>query len=160
MSKPIKNLTGLKFGRLTVLNKRIESKKNILWLCKCDCGTEKFIRLSHLPNGHSKSCGCWHLEIVKKIRHGMSNTRTFISWASMLSRCKNKNIPRYKDYGGRGIKVCKRWLKFENFYKDMKERPEGLSIDRKDNNKGYYKSNCRWATAKEQQNNKRKRRKK
>ncbi len=155
MSKPIINLKGKRFGRLIVQNKRIVKKENVLWLCLCDCGKEQFVRLSHLSNGHTKSCGCLHLEIVSKVKHGMTGTPTFSSWANMINRCKNPKCDRWLCYGGRGISVCKRWLKFENFYKDMGVRPKGLTLDRINNDGNYTPSNCRWATNIQQANNKR-----
>lgn len=95
--------------------------------------------------------------IVKRgrpFKHGMTNKRVYRSWGGMIQRCLNKNNPAYKNYGGRGIKICDRWLTFENFFEDMGERPAGKSLDRFPNNdKGYCKSNCRWATPTEQQNN-------
>lgn len=100
----------------------------------------------------------WHREQViksniKRATHKMTNTRIYKIWQNMLSRCKNKNIPRYKDYGKRGIKVCDRWQKFENFYTDMGECPENLTLDRIDNDKGYFPENCKWSTRAEQVNN-------
>lgn len=83
-------------------------------------------------------------------------TKTYKAWGNMLSRCRNKNHPSYKNYGGRGISVCERWLKFENFLEDMGDKPWNLSLDRIDNEKGYSKENCRWATSKEQTRNMRK----
>lgn len=99
---------------------------------------------------------CPHLKGNKRgITHGMSRTATWMSWNSMKSRCNNKNASNFRIYGGRGIKICKRWNKFENFYKDMGERPEGKFLDRIDCNGNYKPSNCRWATAKENGRNRR-----
>lgn len=86
-------------------------------------------------------------------KHGMYGTKTYGCWRNMLSRCRNKNYFRYKDYGGRGITVCDKWLQFSGFLEDMGEKPNNLSLDRIDNNKGYYKENCRWTTQKEQMKN-------
>ena len=156
----VKSLIGKRFGRLTVLDiAGKDNQKKYFWLCKCDCGNIKKIRGSSLNFGSTKSCGClWKealLENGKKGTHHMTNTQEYNIWAIMKQRCLNKNNPKYKNYGGRGIKVCEEWLKFDNFYKDMGERPEGKSIDRIDNEKGYFKENCRWATLKQQGRNKR-----
>lgn len=85
--------------------------------------------------------------------HKQSYTKLYRTWASMKDRCTNKRSKEYKSYGGRGIELCKRWMGFDNFYRDMGERPDGLSLDRIDNNKGYSPSNCRWATASQQSRN-------
>lgn len=90
-----------------------------------------------------------------KIKHGMINTKTYHSWATMKQRCLNPNNPDYKYYGNRGIEVCKKWMSFENFYRDMGERPENKSLDRISNSGNYELSNCCWSTQKEQTNNKR-----
>lgn len=144
-------MTGQKFNRLTVI-KHIENYK---CLCKCDCGNVKEISGNHLRSGRTKSCGCLKKEMTmdRNKTHGMSESKEYIIWSAMNQRCSNKNNKGYKYYGGRGIKVCKGWLKFENFYKDMGNKPQGLSLDRIDNSKGYCKENCRWATRKEQQRN-------
>lgn len=122
------------------------------WLCKCECGTVKTVKGKNLLNGESKSCGCLWREVVTS--HGMTNTPTFKSWESMLQRCTNKNSPDWPRWGGKGIKVCERWFKFENFYADMGERPLGTSIDRINNKGNYEPGNCHWATKSEQQRNK------
>lgn len=147
------DLTGQKFGRLIVIEfSSKDSRSNTYWLCRCDCGIAKIVYGGNLKNGHTKSCGCLH------IKHG-HNTRkkrskTYGSWDHMIQRCTNTNEADYHNYGGRGITVCDRWKKFANFLEDMGNPPTHKhSIDRINNNKGYYKSNCRWATSKQQTRN-------
>lgn len=153
--RKLMDITGQRYGKLTAIKFSHKDKRNQqFWLFKCDCGNEKIICIGHVKSGNTKSCGC--LRIERKTKHKMYGTRIYKSWMSMKERCLNKNRKDYKDYGGRGIIICERWVNsFENFYKDMGNRIEGLSLDRIDNNKGYYKENCRWATLKEQNNNKR-----
>lgn len=122
----------------------------------CSCGNKKEIRESHVRSGDTTSCGC----IKKQPKtHGNTGTPTYNSWLSAKGRCLNKNNTAYPDYGGRGITFCTSWqYSFENFLEDMGERPSANhSLDRIDNSKGYCKSNCRWATKKQQANNRRKR---
>lgn len=156
------NLVGKRFGRLTVINQRREGEKYSYYTvcyCKCDCGNYHKTRLKALTGKTCRSCGCLLKEYVKAPRpqirtHGKSKTKVFIAWVSMVQRCTNPKAQTWRYYGGRGIKVCKKWMKFENFYKDMGEPPtKNHSLDRIDNSKNYCKSNCRWATKKEQQNN-------
>lgn len=156
---------GDKFNRLTAIKFVCRGKINEqLWLFKCDCGKEKIMKAGRVKNGYSKSCGCLAIELTKKRNklkdsHRMSKTKIYGIWMAMKERCRNKKCKGYKNYGSRGIKVCDRWLNsFENFYKDMGERPKGKSLDRIDNNGNYTPENCRWATPIEQGNNMRKNR--
>jgi hypothetical protein len=126
--------------------------------CVCDCGTRKTIRFQDIRQGKIKSCGCLFKELAsarltaQNTKHGLSNSRVYHIWDSMIARCYRANSAGYKNYGGRGIKVCKRWHEFKNFYADMGE-PNGLTLDRINTNKNYSKSNCRWASYEEQANN-------
>lgn len=149
------DLTGARFGRWTALRIAVGVKR-VQWECECDCGNKKVIRANHLKSGVSKSCGCLNIELLKKrATHGRSrNDAIYRIWQGMIQRCTNPKNPKYSYYGGRGISVCDRWGKFENFLHDMGERPKGLTLDRfPDKNGNYELSNCRWATWKQQQNN-------
>lgn len=147
---------GDKFGRLTAV--RFDHiNHSQYWLFKCDCGIEKLLRVSLVKNGQIQSCNCLNNEVRKSgnngRKHGMVGTITYGTWQAMIQRCSDKNCTGYILYGGRGITICKEWIKFENFYRDMGDRPENKTLDRIENNKGYYKENCHWATPKEQANN-------
>lgn len=139
------------------------TKKNSasFWLCKCECGNEKTVTARSLVGGHVQSCGCLAREVLmdRCLAHGHSrrgaHTSTFSSWASMRGRCRNPTDDAWKWYGGRGITICERWDKFENFLADMGEKPKGKTIDRVNNDLGYSKENCEWRTHKEQCNNRR-----
>ncbi len=149
------DLTGQRSGRLIVVRQAGRDKwKNILWSCLCDCGNTTTVLGGAIRKGRIQSCGC------TKIQHGHSKkgemTQIYSTWTAMRQRCNNLKHPEYKNYGKRGIVVCKRWEKFENFLEDMGEPPtDKHSIDRIDNDGNYCKSNCRWATLKQQQRNKR-----
>ena len=135
------------------------------WLCQCDCGNHVIVRGAYLRNGNTLSCGCIQKELAQKnikkligrqVVHNDSNTRLYKIWIGMKQRCCNKNDPRYKDYGGRGITVCDEWIaSYENFkqWALSNNYNDALSIDRLDVNGNYEPLNCRWATTKEQQNN-------
>jgi hypothetical protein len=143
------DLTGFKFGRLVVIRRGLNLPNgNPRWECSCECGNLALINASSLRAGRVKSCGCIR-GIVEK--HGMESSVIYSTWAQMKARCQNEKSKFYKDYGGRGIKVCDRWQRFTNFYADMGDKPEGLSLDRHPDNDGNYEpGNCRWATQQEQ----------
>lgn len=130
--------------------------KNSLWLVRCVCGRRKKWTVPEIRSLYS--CGCKRIELLSRTHttHGMSYSRPYQAWANMLDRCGNPNNMGWKNYGGRGIKVCKRWRTFESFWADMGPTyREGLSLDRINNDGGYSKTNCRWTTAKVQMNNRR-----
>lgn len=168
---PVVDLASQRFGRLVVTKRAgTNSSGEATWLCACDCGASHVARGLYLRRGVTKSCGCLRRDIARKMltesrfsrKHGHGAvgrlTPTYRSWRAMIQRCNYRCQPNYANYGGRGIRVCDRWLKFENFLADMGERPDGLTLDRIDNERGYSKDNCRWATRAQQDSNRRKRR--
>jgi hypothetical protein len=160
------NLVGNKFGRLTVI-KLHHIKGGSYWLCKCDCGKKSIVYVGDLRSNHTKSCGCLHLEKIESgcnFKHGLEGTRFYGIWSKILRRIRNKNCKEYKYYGGRGIKVCEKWLDFTGFRDDMyqsylqhcKEFGEkNTTINRIKNENDYYYANCEWSTLQEQSENKR-----
>jgi hypothetical protein len=159
-----KNLSGNRYGRWLVLSeaepyKSPSGRYYIMWNCICDCGNMKVVRTTGLTsNSAGKSCGCLSAELTSErmTTHSMSKSRECTSYRAMKKRCYNPNDPSYKDYGGRGIKVCDRWLiSFDNFYNDMGSRPLYMTLDRINNDKDYTPENCKWSTKKEQQLNRR-----
>lgn len=149
------DIIGKVFGRLTVLEYLGKGKH--VYLCMCSCGNTTEVHRDRLLAGRTKSCGCFQKDRVTThggtIRDGSMYSAAYRSWESIKLRCNNKNHKDYKNYGARGISYCKGWEKFENFYKDMGDRPEGTTIGRIDNEGNYCKDNCRWETPEQQQNN-------
>lgn len=148
-----RDLTGKRFGRLLILRRHENQTGNdISWLAKCDCGNMHRVKSGNImrPQG-DVSCGCWRKET--RFTHRQTNSPTHNSWDHMLQRCLNPSNDRYESYGGRGITVCDRWRKYENFRDDMGERPKGTTLDRIDVNGNYEPGNCRWASHGEQSRN-------
>ena len=153
--KPVVDITGETYGCLLVLRqqKRAITDKSTTskWLCRCRCGSEVVVAKNNLRSGNTSSCGCI------RIKHGLSKNPLYAVWWEMRERCTNPKHPAWRDYGGRGLTVCKRWLKVENFVADMEDSypGKGYELDREDNESGYSPSNCRWVTRTENVNNRR-----
>jgi hypothetical protein len=155
---PKRDMAGQRFGKLEVVEFAGLDKWNYLvWKCRCDCGRDTLVVQAMLLRKRNgvRSCGCAKIDALKhRAKHGMSASPEFRIWAAMWTRCTNPRQSHWMKYGGRGITICERWKSFANFYADMGPKPSPEhSIDRRDNNKGYEPSNCRWATQVEQMNN-------
>lgn len=151
-------MQGLIFGRLTVIREadKVKNKPN-RFLCQCSCGNQRIVLGYHLRSGHTISCGCFRKEVTgnRAFKHGDSHTPTHNLWLNMRDRCNNKLNKSYSYYGGRGISVCERWNDYSLFVEDMGYKPNGLELDRIDNNKDYCKENCQWSSRKQQMRNQR-----
>lgn len=157
MGRKIIDITGKKFNKLTVIkfDKEKSNNKNKYWICKCDCGNIKSIEGNKIKNGLVKGCGC--LRGKNNIKYSIQNKKLYKLWWHIINRCNNKKDISYKNYGGRGIKVCDEWLEYDNFaiWCLKNNYKEGLEIDRINNNGNYEPDNCRFVTRLENSRNKR-----
>jgi hypothetical protein len=146
----MRDWTGHRFGKLSVIE--LAARNPARWRCVCDCGNEKIAYAGDLVQRKIVSCGCFKREILATsgYKHGMHNSGAWQSWSDMIKRCTNPKADAYKHYGGRGIKVCDRWLEFVNFHADMGDRPSGMTLERQRVNEGYNPENCEWIPAKDQ----------
>ena len=154
------DLTGQQFSKLIVIRENGRIRKEVAWLCQCECGNEITVSAYNLRSGHTKSCGCFMKSQISNAnkKHGMYGTKLYKTYYNMKNRCYNPNYYFFQHYGGKGIGLCTEWLGengFENFYEWSIHNgySEELSIDRIDNAKDYSPDNCRWVSMKEQQNN-------
>lgn len=150
---------GRVFERLSVIKDGGRDKRsNVLWLCSCICGGNTLAHAYDLRKGKIKSCGCYNRDKRANKTHGFASSgkrrsKVYSLWSSMVQRCTNPKDKNWYNYGGRGITICESWTRFEGFLADMGDKPEGLTLDRRDNNAGYDKNNCRWVTQMEQSKN-------
>lgn len=159
----ILDLVGRRFGRLTVVSRaKTTTNKNTVWLCVCRCGQKRKVGRPNLVQRHTRSCGCLQSEEaaargrISLTTHGLSDSRLYRIWRGMLSRCYRPKNDNYNSYGGRGIRVCRLWHKFEAFAEWAKTgHRSNLQLDRKNNNANYTPGNCRWVTPKTNSNNRR-----
>jgi len=156
-------LSGQRFGRLTVINQADNKSGRVCWNCKCECGNTKIISAKTLLNGGTQSCGCLRQQMIaqKNTKHGKSIrgqvTPEYLTWCEIIKRTENPSCLGFKNYGGRGISMCQEWREsFETFLNDMGKKPTPLhSIERINNESNYSPLNCKWASRKEQNRNKR-----
>lgn len=156
MDYRIKDMKHKRFGRLTGIEYSHTDRYGAHWLFQCDCGNQTVLNSSSVRLGRTQSCGCLLLERKKEATstHGKANSRAYKVWVSMKQRCLNPKSTGYPLYGGRGITISDDWLSFAKFYEDMGDPPEGSSIERLDNDRGYFKDNCQWADRSQQNINK------
>ena len=160
MPAPV-DITGQTYGRLTAIGQtdKRDSVGSVVWMCECSCGAMHQASSRMLRSGQVRSCGCAHDEYCQsgaaRRRHAKARTPIYAIWNSMKQRCLNPSSHAYADYGGRGIKVCDRWMTFDNFYADMGDRPGDLTLDRINNDGDYEPGNVRWATRSQQAFNRR-----
>lgn len=156
----IKHITGQRFGKLIVVSLAGRKRHTTYWKCLCDCGRELLVSREHLFDGHTKSCGCFRRETTsaRSVTHGETRGRAkppeYTLWLHIKARCTNPKEPSFPNYGGRGITICRRWkYSFERFLSDVGRRPEGKTLGRINNSKGYYCNNVRWETMTQQARN-------
>lgn len=157
---PLRDLTGNRFGRLTVISRLPSVNKRTMWLCKCDCGNEVSVDAGNLHSDNTQSCGCLQRDMTSRANktHGLRGTRLYRIWDCMHTRCYRKSYHAFKHYGGRGIRICDEWINdFQAFYDWSMSHGyrDDLTIDRIDTDGNYCPENCRWVTMSEQNKNKR-----